>query len=94
MLDGDGPGDQGWMICPEPGDDIGAEFPGEGAEFVRFGRADGASGVVFGGVALYAAGFQIVGIIPSRFPPAKSRRRISARVLGKGSESVFMVRYW
>lgn len=51
------------MVCLEPGDDIRAEFLGEGAEFVCFGTADGASGVVFSGVAFDAAGFQIVGIV-------------------------------
>ncbi len=51
------------MNCLEPGDNIGAEFLGEGAEFGRFGRADGAGGVVFGGVAFGTAGFEVVGIV-------------------------------
>ena len=51
------------MIFFEPCDDIGAEFAGEIPEFVGFGLADGACGIVFSGVALGAAGIKVVGII-------------------------------
>lgn len=51
------------MIFFEPCDDIGAEFAGEIPEFVGFGLADGACGVIFSGVALGAAGIKVVGIV-------------------------------
>jgi hypothetical protein len=47
----------------EPGDDVVAEFVGEGAEFVGIGLADGAGGVVFCGVAFGAAGVEVVCVV-------------------------------
>ena len=51
------------MIVAEPGDNGGLEFAGEVAEFTGLGLADGADGIVFGGVALGAASIEVVGIV-------------------------------
>lgn len=51
------------MVCLEPCNDIRPEFAGELPEFVGFGLADRAGGVVFGGVALGTAGIEVVGIV-------------------------------
>jgi hypothetical protein len=50
---------------PEPSFHVLAERRGEGDEFAGFIDADAADGIVFGGVALAAAGVEIVGIVPA-----------------------------
>ena len=56
-------GQESRVLVSKPIQDMGAEFAGEGAEFGGLGLADGACGVVFGGVALGAAGVEVVGIV-------------------------------
>jgi len=53
------------MVVAEPSFHVLAERRGEGDEFAGFIDADAADGIVFGGVALAAAGVEIIGIVPA-----------------------------
>ena len=57
------PSDQLRVIFFQPDRNRFAQFGGERDQLSGFLRADAADGIVFGGVALAAAGVEVVGIV-------------------------------
>lgn len=70
------------MVFLEPGEDLLVELTGEVAEFFGFGSADGACGVVFGGVAFGSAGVEIIGFI-SEIVTHDEREGLQGPVVGE-----------
>lgn len=71
-----------WVFFLQPGSDVAAKFGGEGDKFPGFFQADAADGIVFRGVALAAAGVEVVGIALA-FRTKDERQRLKGAIMGE-----------